>query len=109
MRKVLVRRVGPLLGAVGFLALAWGLLESPVAHTAQKDKDKNKPDLDVPKEPPIKDLKAGKFVKPPASTAPTSYFYALSTKGDFIGQGRQITYRGDKLKAKEIKGGVEVT
>ncbi len=93
------------MAAVGFLALAG---TSDFA-AGQAKKDKLKPDLDVPKEPPVAGIKDGTFVKPAASAAPTTYFYAVSSaKDEFIGQGETIAYDGDKLRVSEVKGGTKV-
>jgi hypothetical protein len=108
MSKVIVYRICLFLGTVGFLVLTLALLDAITVHAADQGKEPKK-NLEVPKDPPIKELKGGKFVKPPASTAPTSYFYALSSKGDPIGQGQVIAYRGDKLKMKKMEGGVAVS
>ncbi len=93
------------LAAVGFFVLA-GSSETPAG---QVKKDKVKPDLEVPKEPPIDGIKDGKFVKPDVSAAPTSYFYAVSSaKDEFIGQGEKVAYNGDQLRVMEVKGGTKV-
>ncbi|VTT98428.1 Uncharacterized protein OS=Shewanella xiamenensis GN=SXM_3719 PE=4 SV=1 [Gemmataceae bacterium] len=105
MPRALCRPVSVCLAAVSFLALA-GVSESPAG---QVKKDKVKPDLVVPKEPPVGGLKDGTFVKPAVSTAPTSYFYAVSSaKDEFIGQGETIAYDGDKLRVMEVKGGTKI-
>lgn len=105
MSSNLVRRVSVSVVAVSFLALA-GVSESPAG---QVKKDKVKPDLEVPKEPPVGGLKDGTFVKPAASAAPTSYFFAVSSaKDEFIGQGETIAYDGDKLRVMEVKGGTKI-
>jgi len=90
-----------------FLAFALVLLVASTSHARQGKK--SKADLDVPKSPPIKSLKDGKFVKPPASATPTSYFYAISSKGEVIGQGKTITYRGNQMKLKKVREGIEIS
>ena len=103
MPTILFLRASLCIAAVGCLILA-GDSESPAGQVK-----KGKPVLEVPKEPPIDSLKDGKFVKPEASAAPTSYFYAVSSaKDEFIGQGEKIAYSGDQLRAMEIKGGTKV-
>jgi len=104
MPNVLIHRSFVLLAAVSCLALA-GVSESPAGQAK-----KVKPDLEVPKEPPIDGIKDGKFVKPAASTAPTSYFYAVSSdKDEFISKGEKITYGGDELRVLQVKGGTRIT
>jgi hypothetical protein len=93
------------LAAAGVVLLAG----SPNSSAGQVKKEKIKPDLIVPREPPVGGLKDGTFVKPAASAAPTSYFYAVSSaKDEFIGQGETIAYDGDKLRVMEVKGGTKI-
>src|SRR5262245_36401041 len=68
-----------------------------------------KGNLDVPADPPIAGVNEGKFTKPAKAAGPTSYLYAISTKGDFIGQGKTYAYRGDQLVVRRHqKRGVEI-
>jgi hypothetical protein len=92
-------RVGLLPAVVGVLAFAaWGL--APSAGRADEKDNAVKADTSFPKEPPVKGIKEGKFVKPAASDTPTSYFYGVSEKGERIGQGQVISCTGDKLKVE---------
>src|SRR5262249_40149740 len=50
----------------------------------------------------------GAFVKPPASAAPTSYLLAVSSAGDYIGQGKTYKYSGDQLTVKLTDRGVNI-
>jgi hypothetical protein len=105
MPTIRLLRASLCFAALGVLALA-GISESPAG---QVKKDKVKPDLVVPKEPPVAGIKDGTFVKPAASAAPTSYFYAVSSaKDEFIGQGETIAYDGDKLRVMEVKDGTKI-
>ncbi|QVL32474.1 trypsin-like peptidase domain-containing protein [Telmatocola sphagniphila] len=58
----------------------------------------------------VKDPKAAKnlFKKPAASKEPTSYMKISSEKGDFIGQGKDYNYEGDKLDVKVTPRGVSI-
>ena len=50
-------------------------------------------------------LRQGKFTQPAIAAAPTSYLRAVSTAGDFIGQGQMYSYRGDEMKLRTQFGG----
>jgi S1-C subfamily serine protease len=54
-------------------------------------------------------LKGGSFTKPGKSAAPTNYMKLVSSKGDFIGQGKNYDYRGDELVVKRTPRGVNVS
>jgi hypothetical protein len=43
-------------------------------------------------------LKDGKFHKPLPAAAPATYLKSVSTKGDYIGQGKAYSYEGAELK-----------
>lgn len=104
MPNTLFRRVAVLLAAVGFLALAGD------AESAAGQVKKGKPNLEVPKEPPVAGIKEGKFVKPEVSTGPTSYFFAMSDdKDEFISKGEKLAYGGDDVRVGPVKGGIRVT
>ncbi|MFO0824112.1 MAG: hypothetical protein U0792_13530 [Gemmataceae bacterium] len=104
MPNTLFRRIAVLLAAVGFLALAGD------AESAAGQVKKGKPNLEVPKEPPIEGIKEGMFVKPEASTGPTSYFFAMSSdKDEFISKGEKIAHTGDEVRVIQVKGGIRVT
>ena len=54
-------------------------------------------------------LKGGSLTKPGKSENPTSYMKLVSSKGDFIGQGKTYDYRGDQLTVKRTPRGVNVS
>jgi S1-C subfamily serine protease len=54
-------------------------------------------------------LRDGKFIKPPRSTAPVSYLRAISTKGDYIGQGKTYSYPPEALTVRRNDRGVNIT
>lgn len=54
-------------------------------------------------------LKGGSFIKPGKSANPTNYMKLVSSKGDFIGQGKTYDYRGDELMVKRTPRGVNVS
>jgi hypothetical protein len=54
-------------------------------------------------------LRDGKFIKPPRSSAPVSYLRAVSSKGDFIGQGKTYSYPGEALTVRRNDRGVNIT
>jgi hypothetical protein len=58
--------------------------------------------------PPLEDIRDGKFTRPPRTTAPTTYFHMVSTKGDYIGQGKSFSYSVNEVTARKIPHGVEV-
>jgi predicted Zn finger-like uncharacterized protein len=53
--------------------------------------------------------KGGSFTKPAKSENPTNYMKLVSSKGDFIGQGKTYEYRGDELIVKRTPRGVNVS
>lgn len=103
MRPATRFRIGLFAGAACALAVA---SPAPVPLSGADDA-KAKTNLDVPKDP-LKGFRDGKFAKPATSFVPTSYFYALGPKGDPVGEGKTIAYRGDKLKVSDNKGVIEV-
>jgi S1-C subfamily serine protease len=48
----------------------------------------------------LEGLKEGKFIKPFQATAPTSYLKAVSSPGDFIGQGKSYSFEGKDLRVR---------
>jgi S1-C subfamily serine protease len=53
-------------------------------------------------------LRDGKFIKPPRSTSPVSYLRAISSKGDYIGQGKTYSYPGESLTIRRNDRGVNI-
>jgi hypothetical protein len=58
--------------------------------------------------PSLEALAEDKFVKPPRSGGPVSYLRVVSSKGDYIGQGKSYSYPGDELVARVVPRGVTV-
>jgi hypothetical protein len=58
--------------------------------------------------PDIEALRDGKFLKPPRAVVPISYLRAISSKGDFIGQGQSYSYTGDQLSIRTNDRGVQI-
>lgn len=54
-------------------------------------------------------LKEGEFVRPLRSGAPISAIHVVSTKGDFIGQGKSYIYGGEELHVQRTMRGVTIT
>jgi hypothetical protein len=52
--------------------------------------------------PPLEALADGKFVRPLRSPVPVSYLRAVSSPGDFIGQGKSYSYRGEELTIQRL-------
>jgi hypothetical protein len=48
------------------------------------------------------------FIKPRRSASPTTYLRAVSSKGDYIGQGKTYSYSGDKLVVRRTDRGVQI-
>jgi hypothetical protein len=59
--------------------------------------------------PTIEALAEDKFVKPVRSGAPVSYLRVVSSKGDYIGQGKSYSYDGDELNVQTNNRGVTVS
>jgi S1-C subfamily serine protease len=53
-------------------------------------------------------LRDGKFIKPLRSAAPTTYLKAISTAGDYIGQGKTFDYKGDSLRVQGNSAAVHI-
>jgi len=53
-------------------------------------------------------LKDGEFVRPLRSGAPVSAINVVSSKGDFIGQGKTYHYGGDELTVRRVPRGVSI-
>ncbi len=53
-------------------------------------------------------LAQGKFVKPPRSGAPVTYMRAVSTPGDYIGQGKKYSYEANEITVQTNQRGVAV-
>lgn len=53
-------------------------------------------------------LKDGKFIKPRRSNLPVSYLRAVSSPGDYIGQGKTYEYPGDALTVRRDDRGVSI-
>ncbi|MCI0463767.1 MAG: hypothetical protein L0Z62_43075 [Gemmataceae bacterium] len=62
----------------------------------------------VPPPPPPPPAGNGKFPEPKRAAAPTSYLRASSSKGDYIGQGRDYNYRGEQLSLRATPDRVEI-
>jgi predicted Zn finger-like uncharacterized protein len=52
--------------------------------------------------------KGGAFIKPAKSANPTNYMKVVSSKGDFIGQGKSYDYRGDQMVVKRTQRGLNI-
>jgi hypothetical protein len=50
--------------------------------------------------PALEDIRDGKFAKPPRATTPTTYFRMVSSKGDYIGQGKTYSYAAHDMKVR---------
>jgi hypothetical protein len=59
-------------------------------------------------ESPLKALADGRFVKPARSGAPISYLRVVSSKGDYIGQGKSYSYGGEDLTVRTNHRGVMI-
>jgi hypothetical protein len=64
---------------------------------------------DAPFREAIDAMRDGKFIQPPASTAPTSYFHFVSSPGDPIGQGKTYSSAGRPVTVKQVGRGTRVT
>src|SRR5262249_2139064 len=58
--------------------------------------------------PEMDALRDGKFARPPRSAAPTSYLKAVSSKGDFVGQGQTYSYTGEQLVVRPTERRVSI-
>jgi hypothetical protein len=58
--------------------------------------------------PSLEALAEDKFVKPPRSGAPVSFLRVVSSKGDYIGQGKSYSYGGEDLTVRTNNRGVTV-
>src|SRR5262249_13567704 len=58
--------------------------------------------------PTLEALAEGKFVKPVRSGAPVSFLNVISSKGDYIGQGKSYSYAGNDLTAQTNPRGVTI-
>lgn len=102
-------------GLVGIAALV--LWESRPTTTAVQEPAKVPDNKGVPpavpppaaRLPPIEEIRDDKFTKPPPAPALTSYLHAVSSQGDYIGQGKTYNYRGDQLKVRRTERGVEIS
>jgi hypothetical protein len=54
-------------------------------------------------------VRDGKFIRPPRSATPVSYLRAVSSPGDYIGQGKSYSYGGDELVVQRSDRGVQIT
>ena len=54
-------------------------------------------------------LKDGEFARPLRSGAPISVVRVISSPGDYIGQGKTYTYRGEDLNVQRTPRGVTIT
>jgi hypothetical protein len=54
-------------------------------------------------------LRDGKFIKPPRSAFPVSYLRAISSPGDYIGQGKTYSYTGEDLTLRRNDRGVNIS
>jgi hypothetical protein len=53
-------------------------------------------------------VRDGKFIRPPRGAAPVSYLRAVSSPGDYIGQGKSYWYSGDELTVRRSDRGVQI-
>jgi hypothetical protein len=56
----------------------------------------------------MESLRDGKFIKPPRSSVPVSYLRAISSKGDYIGQGKTYSYAAEVLTVRRSDRGVNI-
>ena len=56
----------------------------------------------------LEKLRDGRFVKPPRSNVPTSYLRAVSSEGDYVGEGKIYSYEGSKLIIGRTDRGVQI-
>ncbi len=54
-------------------------------------------------------VREGKFIKPQSSAVPVTYLRAISTPGDYIGQGKQYSYEGNDLNVQRTNRGVLIS
>jgi hypothetical protein len=54
-------------------------------------------------------LRDGKFIKPPRSNSPVSYLRAISSKGDYIGQGKTYSYPAEAVTVRRNDRGVNIS
>jgi hypothetical protein len=54
-------------------------------------------------------IRDGRFIKPPRSAAPVTYLRAVSSPGDYIGQGKTYTYGREDLTVRRSDRGVQIT
>jgi hypothetical protein len=59
--------------------------------------------------PSLDALRDDRFLKPPRSPAPITYLRAVSSPGDFIGQGKTYYYENDELAVQLMGRGVQIT
>jgi hypothetical protein len=59
--------------------------------------------------PSLELLPEGKYVKPPLSGTPVTYFRVVSSKGDYIGQGKSYDYGPGDFVIRPNGRGVQVT
>ncbi len=60
-------------------------------------------------QPSLDAVANGKFFKPARSAKAVSYLRAISSKGDYIGQGNAFSYTGDQLTVRRNDRGVSIT
>jgi hypothetical protein len=53
-------------------------------------------------------LRDGRFIKPPRSTSPVSYFRVISSKGEPVGRGASYSYPGEVLTVHPSERGVNI-
>jgi len=56
----------------------------------------------------LEGLSLGKFIKPLTSAVPTTYLRAISTPGDFIGQGQKLTIDGKQMSRNLSRNRIQV-
>jgi hypothetical protein len=54
-------------------------------------------------------LSKGGFTRPQPRAAPISYFRVLSSEGDCIAEGKEISYSWDKIRVRRTTDGVAAT
>lgn len=57
----------------------------------------------------IEAVREGRFIRPPRSAVPVSYLRAVSSPGDYIGQGRSYSFGGDEFVVRRSDRGVQIT
>lgn len=57
----------------------------------------------------LENLREGRFVKPLPAGSPTTYLKAVSTAGDYIGQGQKMSYEDKEITVRGNHGSVSIS